>query len=205
MWWLFQGHTACEGESQGSNPDSRPCLCNHCSALPPRGWHAEALAPTRCWGHAEGAGWFRRAFWRTGAGAGGFYQTTGRRVWRLIDPEIFSTVSLAGGCPALPRELLPPEVAQPPFGQLWLWESPCISQELFESKWQKFNSNGSPKKRIYWPKKLGRAGVEVTSRTLETQTTLSGFLFSPSAILGSASPCDWGEGSQQLSACIITS
>lgn len=25
-WWLFQGHTTCEGQSRGSNPDSRPRL-----------------------------------------------------------------------------------------------------------------------------------------------------------------------------------
>ena len=54
--WLSQGHTACEGQRQGSNPESRPCLCTCGSALRPRGWHAKALALTRCWGQAQGRG-----------------------------------------------------------------------------------------------------------------------------------------------------
>lgn len=46
--WLSQGHTAwCEGQRQSPNAESRPCLCNCCSALPPGGWHAKkALALT---------------------------------------------------------------------------------------------------------------------------------------------------------------
>lgn len=61
------------------------------------------------------------------------------------------------------------------------------------------------KERIYWPKKLERAGVEVTLRALETQTTLSGLSFSPLATLDFVSPRGCREGGPQLSASIITS
>lgn len=46
---LSQSHTAwCKGQRQSPSAESRPCLCNCCSALPPGGWHAKkALALTR--------------------------------------------------------------------------------------------------------------------------------------------------------------
>ena len=52
-WAFFQGYTACEGQSQASDPYSRPCWYNHCSALPPQSWHTRALAPTGCRGDTE--------------------------------------------------------------------------------------------------------------------------------------------------------
>lgn len=36
-WWLFWGHSACKRQSQGSNSDSRACVCTHCSVLPSQG------------------------------------------------------------------------------------------------------------------------------------------------------------------------
>lgn len=36
-WWLFGGHSACKRQSQGSNSDSRACVCTHCSVLPSQG------------------------------------------------------------------------------------------------------------------------------------------------------------------------